>query len=254
MGIIYYIPLAFCLLPNKKEYSYKTIFNLLRKKCHSLGLNLNPKVIVADFEIAIHNAIRAEFSDSKVIGCRFHLAQAWFRKIQNLGLVPYYKKETSEIGKWLRYIFGLPFLNPSEVGDCYAFDFSEIQPQDERLSRFSDYLVDNYISEEAVFPPSLWAELSDSIERSTNACESFHAKFNASFYSTHPSIFHFIEILKQFQTETYIKIQSLSECARIRDPVVRRRKQSVTRKIDEYKNGSVSRFDFVKCIAYFYKR
>lgn len=102
----------------------------------------------------------------------------------------------------LRYIFGLPFLNPTEVGSCFAFDFAEIQPEDERLLSFSNYMVDNYISEDALFPPSLWAELSDSIERSTNACESFHVKFNANFYTAHPSLFHFIEILKQFQTET----------------------------------------------------
>lgn len=251
----YYIPLAFCLLPNKKECSYKNLFKLLQIKCFSLGLNLNPEIIVADFEIAIHNAIRTVFPNSTIVGCRFHLAQSWFRKIQNLGLVPDYRNENSEIGKWLRYIFGLPFLNPSEVGDCFAFDLSEIQPENQRLQLFADYLVDNYISEDAVFPPCLWAELSNSIERSTNACESFHAKFNGSFYSAHPSIFHFLEVLKQFQTDTYIKMQSyLYENSRIRDPTVRRRKQCIDKKIDEYKNGSISRFDFVKCIAYFYKR
>lgn len=250
----YYIPLAFCLLPNKQECSYKYLFDALRNKCNSFGLDLNPKVIVADFEIAIHNAVRTVFPNSRVIGCRFHLAQAWFRKIQNLGLVPDYKDENSTIGKWLRYVFGLPFLDPSEVGNSFAFDFAEIQPQDERVSRFADYLVDNYINEEAVFPPSLWSELSDSLERSTNACESFHAKFNASFYSNHPTIFTFIETLKQFQTDTYIKIQSLHETSRIRDPAVRRRKQCIGSQIEKYKNGYTSRFDFVKCISYFYKR
>lgn len=31
------------------------------------------------------------------------------------------------------YIFGVLFLKPSEVGDCYAFVISEIQPHDKRL-------------------------------------------------------------------------------------------------------------------------
>ena len=36
------------------------------------------------------------------IKCRFHLGQAWWRKIQNLGLANGYKESVnSEIGKWL---------------------------------------------------------------------------------------------------------------------------------------------------------
>lgn len=249
----YYIPLVFCLLPNKQQCTYEHLFEILQKKCHILGFNLNPEIIVADFELSIHNAVRTMFPNARMSGCRFHLAQAWFRKIQNLGLVPDYMDENSDIGKWLRYLFGLPFLKPSDVGDSFAFDFAEIQPEDGRISKFADYLVDNYINEEAVFPPSLWAEFSDSLERSTNACESSHAKFNGSFYSAHPTIFTFIETLKQFQTDTYSKIQSLGEIPRIRDPAVRRHKLLIQKKIEEYKEGSTSKFNFVKCISFFYK-
>lgn len=72
------------------------------------------------------------------------MVQAWFRIIQNLGLVPDYKDENSTIGKLPCYIFGLPFLNPSEGGDCFAIGFAEIQPEDDRVARFVDYLVENY--------------------------------------------------------------------------------------------------------------
>jgi len=43
----------------------------------------------------------------------------------------------------------------------------------------------------------------------TNACKSFHSKFNLLFYTSHPSIFQFLEILKQCQTHAKIKIQSI---------------------------------------------
>jgi len=45
--------------------------------------------------------------------------------------------------------------------------------------------------------------------RTTNACESFHSKFNSLFYTSHPSLYKFLEILKQCRTDAKIKIQSI---------------------------------------------
>ena len=47
-----------------------------------------------------------------------------------------------------------------------------------------------------------------SMQRTTNACESFHSKFNFFFYTSHSNIHQFLNILKQCQTDTYIKITS----------------------------------------------
>jgi hypothetical protein len=62
-------------------------------------------------------------------------------------------------------------------------------------------------TDDSHFPPYMWAENSSSSQRTTNACERFHSKFNASFYCGHPNIFRFIEVLKNFQIQinTYIK-------------------------------------------------
>jgi hypothetical protein len=47
------------------------------------------------------------------------LGQVWYRKMQNLGLSQDYKDSDSEIGKWLKS-FGLHFLDPTEVEDCFV--------------------------------------------------------------------------------------------------------------------------------------
>jgi hypothetical protein len=39
-------------------------------------------------------------------------------------------------------------------------------------------------------------------------CEAFHSKFNALFYSAHPNIFVFIDVLKNAQKDTNIKLRS----------------------------------------------
>jgi hypothetical protein len=143
----------------------------------------------------------------KILECRFQLSQLWYRKIKNLGLSTDYKSET-EIRKWLRNIFGLSFLNAIEFGESYTDDFKSTIPENYTVKEFSDYLVDNYISDEGLFPPHIWASDKISSQRTTNAYESFHAKFNKSFSSPHSNIFVFVDVLTQLQIDTYIVMQN----------------------------------------------
>jgi hypothetical protein len=84
-----------------------------------------------------------------------------------LGLTADYKDKQSEIGKWLRYTFGLLYLNLSEVGDCFAFDLYDLIPSDSRVEKFADYLVNTYIDNNSEFPPQIWAKASSSTALTT---------------------------------------------------------------------------------------
>ena len=97
---------------------------------------------------------------------------------------------------------------------------------------YSDYLIDNYISEETLFPPSLWAKNSAELTRTTNTCESFHRHFINSFYKSHPNIFVFINKLKEFQMETYVKLQSVHLNAKITNSKVKNRQKFITKMIE----------------------
>lgn len=82
-------------------------------------------------------------------------------------------------------------------------------PENDKVRQFCDYLVDTYISEDAAFPPSMWGlPEEDHYKETTHACESFHAKFNNSFFHRHLIVFYFVDVLLLFQTETYIKMCS----------------------------------------------
>ena len=206
----HYIPAVFCLLPNKHKDIYSLVFRFIVEKCECLGLKLQPKKIVADFEVAIHEAIKSTWSGTtQLLGCRFHLGQAWWRKLQSIGLASVFKDKSSDAGKWLKHCFGLSYLPPHEVGDCFVFDMTENKPLCSKTEQFSDYLVDNYISDEAIFNPAIWAELSSDATHTTNACEAFHRKFNALFYSAHPDIFKIISVLRNIQLETRLKINGM---------------------------------------------
>jgi hypothetical protein len=249
----HYVPLVFALLPAKATNCYASTFKYVVDKCVGLGVIFSPAVVVADFEIAIHNSVRSVWPNASIVGCRFHLAQAWWRNIKSLKLSMEYKDGKSDIGKWLVNLFGLPFLPPSEVSDCFVFDFLANQPADPRLDEFSDYLVANYVEVGSNFPPEIWADNSESMLRTTNACESFHSRFNASFYSTHPSLFLFIDALKDFQVDTLLKIRGSNVKAVVKDARVKNRVKFLSNQLSLYSSGSISRMQFVSSVSYQFK-
>ena len=77
------------------------------------------------------NRLREEFREVEIKGCRLHLGQAWYRKIQSLGLAQDYKDKSSEIGKWLSQFFGLPFLPPDETEDSFVEEMIPEAPTNE---------------------------------------------------------------------------------------------------------------------------
>jgi len=187
-------------------------------------MNVFPTIVFADFETAIHNAVTTVWPGLEDIACRFHLGQSWWRKTQSLGLSKQYGKKDSEVSQFLKKIFGLSPLPPAEVCDCFALEFLSNLPNDKRVEQFCDYLLENYIDAHSTFPPPIWSECTSSSLRIINACELFHAYFNALFYSAHHKIFVLVYALQKIQNETYIKTRSVT---------TRRFKKSATLKIED---------------------
>ena len=82
-----YIPLLFCLLKDKHASTYQFLFESLKQLCLENLILLNPEEIVIDFEPGLHKAAKDTWPNIKIVGCRFHLSQSWYRKIQHLGIV-----------------------------------------------------------------------------------------------------------------------------------------------------------------------
>jgi hypothetical protein len=140
-----------------------------------------------------------------------------------------------------KFFFGLQFLNPSEVCDSFAFDLVESLGDDDRVQKFRDYLVENDISEDALFLPYIWASETASLSRTTNACESFHSHFSTNFYKAHPNIYQFTEILLNFQGETYVKINTPNKFVKKLRPQVKQRQNLVLEKIKERNENRMSK-------------
>ncbi|KAK6029612.1 hypothetical protein OSTOST_04276 [Ostertagia ostertagi] len=105
------VPLFHALTRNKTETTYRMIFGYIEGEFVALGGVPSLRLIV-DFETAAINAAKATIPSMTVEGCGFHLAQAWNRKRDSLGLRRYLKgpHKSRAVLKWWRTIKGLPFL------------------------------------------------------------------------------------------------------------------------------------------------
>lgn len=101
-----------------------------------------------DFEFPMLTILKETFLDAIIKCCRFHLGQAWWKKIQNLGLSKEYKDKNSDIGQWLKlsYSYGLHFIDPDDIEDCFIEELMSCAPHNEKCTNYTDYLVDNYMS------------------------------------------------------------------------------------------------------------
>jgi hypothetical protein len=133
-------------LPGKNKECYIEMFQYLLDICTQENLELNITHLNLDFEYAAHEAARHFWPDVTIKGCQFHLAQAWYRKIQSLGLTSEYKDQESPVGQWLKTFFGLSFLDSEEVEERFVFDIFSEAPESEKAIKFTDYVVNNYIS------------------------------------------------------------------------------------------------------------
>jgi len=128
----------------------------------------------------------------------------------------------------------LPFISPDEVENAFVFDLMSCDDSNNfEVLKFDTYLMDNYVMNYALFLPRVWAESSNSILRTTNSCEAFHSKFNSMFYSSHPNIFQFVEVIKNLQCEVYIKIRSNGQLSK----TTQEKHLFLSQKLNAYNNG-----------------
>ena len=212
----WYIAVVSALLPDKMETTYNRLFRTLKQ----LVPNFPPKIMI-DFEKAVMNSIKTNFPNCAISCCRFHLGQAWWRKIQNLGLTELFRDRSSEEGSWLRSFFGLPCVDAASVSDVFVDVLMADAPVNHpQCMEFSDYVLETYIL--GSFTPEMWA--SDQLFcRTNNATERNNRHYNEQFYSPSPNIFAFLEVLLQEDIGNVLKVRSSGVQAPIRAEERRRR-------------------------------
>ena len=173
---------------------------------------MNVAAFTVDFELGMIKAIRSVFGpDTKIRGCRFHLAQAWMKYIDSVGLKNKYRDHYSEEGRWLGRLFGLPGLKSEEVGEFFIREYAPTAPKSPNFKKLTNYIINTYMKPNARYPPKLWANICHiDFKTTTNCCESWHRRFGEFFNSRkgNPYIFEFLVHLETDDLFNDIKSRS----------------------------------------------
>ena len=174
-----------CYWTKWKLHTYNRLFRTLKQ----LVPNFSPKIRI-DFEKTVMNNIKTNSPNCAISCCRFHLGQAWWRKIQSLGLTGLFRDCSSEEGSWLRFFFELSCVDAASVSDVFVDVLMADAPVIHRqCMEFSDYVLETYIL--GSFTPEMWA--SDQLfSRTNNATERNNRHYNEQFYTPSPNIFAFL--------------------------------------------------------------
>ena len=108
---------SFSLLTNKKQNTYYQVFNSIKKHIFSLNNSKKycPSEFHSDFEIAMNNAFKSVFPNTKIKYCLWHLER-------NLEINKYkicYKEvnENEDIFILYKFITKLPCIEPHYLDD-----------------------------------------------------------------------------------------------------------------------------------------
>jgi hypothetical protein len=99
-------------------------------------------------------------------------------------------------------------------------------------------------------PPSLWSSPpANNAKRTNNGTESFHSHYNGQFYARHPNISFFLDVIRNIQSTTYVKLRSLDTQALVRRSEADKVKFS-TDQFEKYITGTVSRASYACSMGY----
>ena len=99
------------------------------------------------------------------------------------------------------------------------------------------------------FPPGLWAEGPSTLKRTNNSAEAFHSHFNAQFYSAHPSLFVFMDVLQNVQATTYLKMRSTDQAVTARKEDKTRSEFAISQN-RKYSSREITRLEYIKSLGY----
>ena len=186
-------PAAYLLLPDKSTDTYKHAFNVLKAETQH-----SPTLISIDFEAVVIKAAKEVFSGLQDVNCcRFHRKKNLFFQVGQKGCLQlFHENENFQVG--LDLIYCLDRVPPEDVSlaweqvvqPCFEEHFDETH---DVVQDFLAYVERAYIGrvlntrtgqrKQATFPAALWSTYSrilQDIPTTTNAVESWNAKWNAS--------------------------------------------------------------------------
>ena len=186
-----FVPVAFCLLPDKKKESYLCMFSLLKESMEKLGLELSATHFMSDFELAIRDSFMSTFPGIEVKGCAFHFSKAILSKVSKSGFKGDYQN-CAEFAAFVRAIFGLAYVPLSRLAEAVRNLFILAKRLDDRQAKFALVMIE-YVQKTWIngsFPPQTWNMFQHEGQTTNNFSEGYNFRLgNKKTISKHPNFF-----------------------------------------------------------------
>ncbi|XP_060081931.1 uncharacterized protein LOC132561218 [Ylistrum balloti] len=194
-------PVVFALLPGKSQRIYTRLFTLFKEHMTQLYMPFAPTHAFADFEVAVHNAIRQTFPGITMKGCFFHFTQSVWKKAQTTGLQTLYR-DNEDVRTLIRCTAVLPLVPMDCIEDVWLQTLEDLEDAEvpQNTTPFTDYVTEQWVE---VHRP-LWNHFQTDGPRTTNNLEAWHWKLKKKVKHAHPNIFAIIQTFKEIDNADVI--------------------------------------------------
>jgi MULE transposase domain len=232
----------------------------------SLNSDLAPKTVVVDYEKSLHNGLSSEFPTAELQGCFFHFLQANIRQLKRHPDIYNMYSKDNDSALMIKHLFTLAFLPPQDVVNSFEMLMQEqfFIENEEVLVDFVTYFERTWIGVlnrsrtrrlAALYPIEKWncyQSILQSHPKTNNSCEGFHSGFSSLLGAAHPTIYKFINGLKEQQTLVDLKInQFLSGVTQQQKKKYKTSAEQLKLVVQQYAADGYSVVDHVRKLALF---
>ena len=166
---------------------FQVFFHMVLEKLLELQIPFNLEEVISDFELNIHKSIDEILPEVDIMGCFFHLAKAFKKKVDHKMKKNY--DENPEFRKFIKQAIGLSSLPLSDIEIGFNWLKDNVHFDDEKEESFKDEFL-NYIDTywiNGCFPPFVWNTWKRTEDYTNNNQEGFNSKMNKELKQQHPS-------------------------------------------------------------------
>ena len=244
----HFVPLVYCLLPNKQRTTYYAALETIKRKMADIHLLFNPDSVMSDFELGLINALEMIFPNASLEGCYFHFTQCIWRRVQQSHLITSFRDD-DVVRSLVRRLMAVAFLPIVAIRPSFV----SLQQEAETLNNANcnellDYFQGTWLNGQ--FPLQLW-NVHNRSTRTNNHIEGWHSKLNKSCRKLHPSVHELVTVLQVEQGETELTLRRARLGAA---PAPRRRKyrqcdERLDRLREQYTSGTLNSMDYINSIS-----
>ena len=161
---------------------------MIQEKLAELKIQFNIKEVISDFELNIHKALDDMLTDIEILGCFFHLAKAFKKKVDQKQMKKHYDNNP-EFRRFIKQAVALSSLPLADLEagmqhlkDNFIFeDAKEESFKQEFLAYIDTYWING------CFPPHVWSTWKRTGDFTNNNQEGYNSRLNKELKQQHPS-------------------------------------------------------------------